>query len=230
MKFVLGVDPGKAGAFVLVSESGEIVKVWDMPYNGSTLSAPATAEIYRDVLTITGSRELHVFIEKAFTKPTDALSVQQWDTVKALREAAKSVLSGYLRHKSGVEVPKERFEALFDDLRREVEYTDWLDAAGFRPDGRLGNFNYAKAAGVLEICAAFGIAYTLVSPVTWCSVIHQGADGNLRAKDKSKQILERRWPEAARKGSLLWRDRGRKIDDGRLDAYLVAIYGLSLRK
>ena len=236
VRFVLGVDPGKSGAFVLINENEQVVETWDMNYAGSTLIASATARVYEDCQDFVRAyaqehdveAKLEVFIEKAFTMPSDSLSVQQWHTVKTLRERAEAVYVAYRKHKQGVDIPKEHFEALFGDLRLELEYTDWLPEAKYRPDGRVGNFNYAKSAGILECCAALGISYTLVSPKTWCALLHKGADTKAKPKDRSREVIEKRWPHYARKGSPLFRDKGRKMDEGRMDAFMIAIYGLSL--
>lgn len=222
MKYVLGVDPGKKGAFVLINKSGGIVECWDMDYNGPTLSATGTAQVYKEVLTITGKDDLHVVIEKAFTMPTDSLGMDQWRSIQKLHTAAKILTQSYDKHVGGSRISKESFAALFGDLSAQIELTDFLETAKYRPDGRQGNFNYAKAAGVLEICAAFGIAYTLVSPKTWCSAMHTGVDSKLKPKDKSKQIIERRWPWYSEKGSKLWRPRARSMDEGRQDAFMIA--------
>ena len=226
MSFILGIDPGKSGAFVLIDEAGEIVKVWDMPYQGSSLSAHGTAQVYQEVLTIT-RRQVGVFIEKAFTKPTDALSMDRWKQMTEMRLSAAKLAHSWLNYKSGTQVLKSDWDALFADLLAQIKNTVWTIDSEFkyRPDGRLGNFNYAKSAGVLESCAALDMAYVLVSPATWCAAMHKGADPKAKAKEKSRQIIEMRWPEYAKKGSPLYKPRGRKMDDGRHDAFLIAQYG-----
>ena len=232
MKFVLGVDPGKSGAFVLINKFEQIVNTWDMTYAGSTLSALATSEVYRDVSEFVEAysaehgieAQLEIFIEKAFTKPTDAI---QEDYIGALEAVCREVVLVDQNIGEGVVRASEALQPVLE----KVDFARRLAAQGGgrgRVDGRVGVFNYAKSAGVLECCASFGLSYTLVHPKTWCTVMHKGADHKAKAKDKSRQIIERRWPEYAKKGSPLWRPRGRKMDDGKMDAYLIACYGLTV--
>jgi hypothetical protein len=234
VRFILGVDPGVDGGFVLINEAGQIIDTERMTYDGSTLSATATANVYKTILQFVQKYEsehndpstLTVFIEKAFTKPTDAMSMEHFASLKGLRSVAVELTRTYDNHKNGIRVPKESFDAQFGDLGSKAASTAWLDGYRYKPDGRVGNFNYAKSCGVLEICAAYGIAYVLVHPSTWTAFMHKGADAKLPPKDRSKQIVGRLWPEYAQKGSPLWPSRCKSFHLGLLDAFMLAQWGL----
>lgn len=229
MRFILGVDPGKEGAFVLINEAGQIIDTERMVYDGPTLSATATARAYRKfqefVHAYEGQRQdpstLTVFIEKGFTKPSDATSEAY---IAKLESIMRSVVMRAGKLDKSIIDASEAFRPILG----EIDEARRLVPAGGRgrTDGRKGTFSYGKSCGILEICAAYEIPYVLVAPATWCAAMHKGADSNIKAKDRSKQIVARLWPEYAQKGSPLWPSRCKSFHLGLLDAFMLAQWGL----
>lgn len=230
MRFILGVDPGKEGAFVLVNEAGQIIDTERMEYDGPTLSASATARTYKRFQEFVEAYEkqnddpsrLTVFIEKGFTKPADAMAEAY---ITKLEEVCREtvMLAGNLGDRSVV--ASEAFQAVLgkiDEARRMLVQSGGRG----RVDGRLGTFNYGRSCGMLEICAAYSLPYVLVHPKTWQATMHMGCDSKLKAKERSKQAVARRWPEYAQKGSQLWPSRCKKMHEGLMDAFLISQYGL----
>jgi hypothetical protein len=229
MRFILGVDPGKEGAFVLINEAGQIIDTERMEYDGSTLSATATARTYKRFLDFVHAYEgehkeastLTVFIEKGHTRPSDATSEAY---IAKLESILRSVVMRAGNLSDSTVMASEAFQPILgeiDEARRMIP-----SGGRGRTDGRKGTFSYGKSCGILEICAAYEIPYVLVSPATWCAAMHKGADSNIKAKERSKQIVSRLWPQYAQKGSPLWPSRCKSFHLGFLDAFMVAQWGL----
>ena len=230
MRFILGVDPGKEGAFVLINEAGQIIDTERMVYDGPTLSATATARAYRKFQEFVHAYEgqhndpstLTVFIEKGFTKPSDATSEAY---IAKLEEVCRETVVRAGKLDNSLLDCSEAFRpilGLIDEARRMVVQSGGRG----KTDGRVGTFNYGRSCGMLEICAAYSMPYVLVHPKTWQAVMHMGCDSKLKAKDRSRQAVGRRWPEYAQKGSQLWPSRCKKMHEGLMDSFLIAQYGL----
>ena len=54
MSYIIGVDPGKTGAIALLSPSGKLVRVADMPATGKFVSAGLLADIFDDCVLVAG--------------------------------------------------------------------------------------------------------------------------------------------------------------------------------
>lgn len=67
----LGVDVGKQGGFVLITDDGRPYLTWEMPLIANEPSAQAIANLYHEIREICGDKKPFVAIEKIFTKPTD---------------------------------------------------------------------------------------------------------------------------------------------------------------
>ena len=82
-------------------------------------------------------------------------------------------------------------------------------------------FTYGDHFGQLQgFLMAFGIPFTLVSPVTWTKVMHTGIDASLPAKKKSMLAFQR----SAVNVTLI--PPGCRVPhDGLVDAYLIAEWG-----
>lgn len=70
MKFFLGVDPGRKGAFVLIDGNQTIIAIEDMPLEQGAITAHAIYSVYKKLIT----PEIKPFtvIEKPHSRPTDA--------------------------------------------------------------------------------------------------------------------------------------------------------------
>lgn len=85
-------------------------------------------------------------------------------------------------------------------------------------EGVSSAFKFGRAAGALEaVVACVGVSWRLVAPVTW------KAHYKLKGPDKepSRQLVLHRFPLS---GDLF----KRKLDHGRAEAVLIAIYGADL--
>jgi crossover junction endodeoxyribonuclease RuvC len=94
----------------------------------------------------------------------------------------------------------------------------YVESVGARPlEGAVGAFAFGRSRGVVEgVLAACGIPARFLTPARWKGLV------GLRAasKDASRGEAVRRWPAQA----YLFR---RVKDDGRAEAALIAIAGLS---
>jgi hypothetical protein len=99
--------------------------------------------------------------------------------------------------------------------------TAYVEFVGARPkEGPAGAFAFGRSKGVIEgVCAAHGLPVAFLTPPTWKRAvgIAPGKDG---AKDAARSEAIRRWPH---KAELFARVK----DDGRAEAALIAVAGLS---
>ena len=85
---------------------------------------------------------------------------------------------------------------------------------GGRRQGTTSMFNFGKSCGRVEgVLIGCGLPLTEVAPPVWKK--HHGLSG--AAKDASRGVVMRRWPDAALFVT-------RKKDDGRADAILIAAW------
>lgn len=88
-------------------------------------------------------------------------------------------------------------------------------------NGPVGMFRYGDGYGQIKgILAAMKIPYTLVHPRTWTRVMHQGATIG-EPKMRSLETVRRLFPQV----ELRRTDRCRNMDEGFIDALLIAEYG-----
>lgn len=101
-----------------------------------------------------------------------------------------------------------------------VEKAQVMPSKG-RAQGSVGMFNYGDGFGQIKgILAAMRIPYTLVPPRTWTKVMHAGCDvGDPKAR--SLEAVRRLFPNI----ELRRTDRCRNLDEGFIDALLIAEYG-----
>jgi hypothetical protein len=198
---ILAIDPGKQGAFALLSADGLRYRIWKMPLVGDVITAHSISSVYKEIAALCKSPPL-VVVERIFTMPTDACSQKDYD---AARE--------YLAHTKWAIDNGE-------SLRTEVPQLPEV-----RMDGRVGNLRYAIGYGYLSMCALLGWSITTVTPRTWMSVIYKNVPGHLESKDRSRAYVQQRWPELYQKGSPIWPERAKKPLDGACDALCIAEYG-----
>jgi len=87
-------------------------------------------------------------------------------------------------------------------------------------------FNYGRDFEKVYLALVLSdIKITLIEPSAWAREMHEGIDPDLKPKAKSLLAVRARYPSLV--GRLPVRPRG-KIDDGPVDALLIAGYGLRL--
>ena len=81
--------------------------------------------------------------------------------------------------------------------------------------GAKSTFSFGRSVGVLEtIIRLSGVPYRLLPPKEWQKPLFIGFTKKMKAKEKSKIIFSRLFPQ--------YRDM--KINDGLIDAALIALY------
>lgn len=109
---------------------------------------------------------------------------------------------------------KEKFEGLHVYLERAVSF-------GM---GSTGAFNYGRGFAALEIAIELiGMPVTYVEPGKWTKEMHQGIASDLKPKAKSLVAVRRLYPKLVQ--SIPTNKNG-KMDEGCVDALLIAGYGL----
>ena len=92
---------------------------------------------------------------------------------------------------------------------------------GWHSDAASRAFNFGRNFGIIESAlktADLNVIY--IRPVTWTRDMHSGLDVNLKPKYKSRQMVERLWPETDFRKT----ERSRLPHDGLVDACLIAEY------
>jgi crossover junction endodeoxyribonuclease RuvC len=94
----------------------------------------------------------------------------------------------------------------------------FVEHVSARPgEGAVGAFAFGRARGVVEgVLAAAGVCCSFITPPAWKRTIGLPSG---RDKDASRAEAIRRWPGQA---ELF----GRKMDDGRAEAALIAVAGI----
>jgi hypothetical protein len=217
---IIAIDPGKSGAFAAMRNDGTIVGTWPIPYIGSGIDAAGVAEVYRSIEKLMDFDDAaYVYIERIFTKPSDGVSMEQLNSLAGLSKA----VGEYIDACDGGFASQDHLDALKAGYKLNIGF----DPSKVRLDGRVGNLNYAKGAGVLEMCALWGWPITTVSPRTWMKVIKDGVPGNLMPKEQSIWCAKALWPEMFAKDHEFSFLPGRKTkpDDGMIEACLIAEFG-----
>lgn len=105
------------------------------------------------------------------------------------------------------------------DVRRaDIRFAVIEDVHSMPAQGVTSSFNFGFAAGSVQgAVAANLIPMRLVRPSTWKANMGLTAD-----KDSSRRLASQKFPAFA----ALW---ARKMDDGRAEAVLLAVFGLTLQ-
>lgn len=199
-----------------MAEDGRILSTDPMPVDDSGVCRVGVAELYRKYqLMVNFDEPVNVFIEKIFTKPTDAVSTP---VLKGIADVFKAV-NAYMDALEGGYAEEDHIVALRAVSARLKGDLRGQDLAKLRPDGRVGMLNYAKGAGILQCCAMLGWPISEVMPRTWAKVIKDGAPGALNSKEQSYYVAKNLWPDLFKDG---------KPAEGPLEACLIAEYGRRL--
>jgi crossover junction endodeoxyribonuclease RuvC len=106
--------------------------------------------------------------------------------------------------------------------KRTAAHHVFLEKAQVMPgNGAVGMFRYGDGFGQIKgILAALRIPHTLVHPKTWTRIMHHGtAIGHPKAR--SLEAVRRLFPQI----ELRRTERCRNLDEGFIDALLIAEYG-----
>jgi crossover junction endodeoxyribonuclease RuvC len=115
---------------------------------------------------------------------------------------------------------KDLFETLVD-LCPDVTHVFVEKAQSLPGNGSVGMFHYGDGFGQIKgVLAAMRIPYTLVPPRTWTKVMHAGCDVG-EPKARSLEAVRRLFPNI----ELRRTERCRNLDEGFIDALLIAEYG-----
>jgi hypothetical protein len=210
---IIGIDPGKSGFFCAMAEDGTIVSTDKMPVDADGICRVGVSELYRKYQGMVDFDEpVNVFIERIFTRPTDAISQPVIKGMAGLLNVAQA----YLEASDGGYATIEHLDALRAVSARLVADLKGQDLNRIRPDGRVGMLNYAKGAGILQCCAMIGWPVTEVSPRTWMKVMKDGVPGALSPKEQSLYAAKALWPHLF---------DGKKPSDGLCEAVLISEYG-----
>jgi len=224
----VGIDPGKYGAFSLVDPGGVVVALWPMPLDGGQPCRVGIAEVYREIRDrLAFASEPHIFIEKIYTPPTDAMAKETVKKLVAMYTAMESILGQQLtRMSSDGSMPG----SMFIELTEAFEKVGDVKATDLRVDGRVGLLNYSRGAGLLEMAAMWGWPIQLVPPGTWCRKMKVGVDKSTTTKEQSISAAKGLWPKMFDKANELHFFPGRKTkpDEGMVEATLIAEYGRRL--
>jgi crossover junction endodeoxyribonuclease RuvC len=103
-------------------------------------------------------------------------------------------------------------------MRASTAYVEFVSA---RPgEGAVGAFAFGRSRGVIEgVCGAAGVPLSFLTPAHWKRLVGI-APGKEGTKDSARSEAIRRWPAHA---ALF----GRVKDDGRAEAALIAVAGLT---
>lgn len=104
----------------------------------------------------------------------------------------------------------------------EIDMAFLEQVSAMPKQGVSSTFKFGRVYGAIEgILAACGIPYTLVSPRRWCAEMHQGVEGAVDPKEKSRIAAKRLFPSV----NLLASDLSRVPHSGMVDAVLIAAFG-----
>jgi len=188
-----------------MSGDGSKMRFWPMPLTADKVCGVQIAGLYREIKSLC-AHPPKVYIEKIFTRPSDT-------------------------DEGALIVTKDGSAPMMVDLndRTEVELTPGGDCLRIeykkgKRDGRVGNLNYAKGAGLLDMVLLWDWPVIHVSPRTWCSVMHKGLP-SLPPKEKSRLYISQHWPTLYQKGSDIWPQRMKKPHEGLADALMIAEWG-----
>ncbi len=98
--------------------------------------------------------------------------------------------------------------------------TAFIETVGARPgEGAVGAFAFGRSRGVVEgVLGAQAVPFAFITPATWKRTVGLA----LASKDAARGEAIRRWPSHAQKFA-------RVKDDGRAEAALIAVAGLTRR-
>lgn len=114
------------------------------------------------------------------------------------------------------------FRALRKILKQYEGVPIFLERAVSFGMGSTGAFNYGRGFGAIEIAIQLsGNPVTYVMPAKWTKVMHVGIDSRLKPKERSLIALKKHFPKLMHR---LPKNRNGKIDEGGMDALLIAGY------
>lgn len=88
--------------------------------------------------------------------------------------------------------------------------------------GKTQIFNFGHVCGQINMAARMtGSAVRLVPPQAWQKMIHEGVNGNLKAKDRTMVAYKQFFPD-----NPMVPPKCRKADDNAVDALMLAVYGV----
>ena len=89
--------------------------------------------------------------------------------------------------------------------------------------GVSSTFKFGDVYGTIKgMLTAFGIPFELVTPQSWTKELHAGVSKGLPAKERSRLVASRLFPDLDLRES----SRCRVPHDGMIDALLIAEYGI----
>lgn len=205
-----------------MSDQGRILSLDIMPVDKAGVCKVGIAQLYRKYRSMLEfDDEPRVFIERIFTRPGDAVSL---DVIRALARTRDLAYELAYEFEHG-----DVTQGILEGLKAQIALCGAFDPNTARLDGRVGNLNYAKGAGLLEMCALWGWPIETISPRTWMSVMKNGAPTKLGPKDQSIFVAKQIWPGLFDKTQALHfyaseRSNARLLD-GLIEAALICEYG-----
>ncbi len=119
------------------------------------------------------------------------------------------------------------FKGVLETLKRITLNHDFhvaLERALPMAMGSKHAFNYGRGFAALEIAIGLlGLPVTYVEPQKWAKEMHAGISADLKPKAKSLIAAKRLYPKLV---AVLPTGRQGKVNEGPLDALLIAAYGL----
>lgn len=111
---------------------------------------------------------------------------------------------------------------------RDLIEMAYLELSASRPkQSSQSTFTFGRGFGTLEMALeAAEIPYQVVPPNVWCKVIHAGMPKDMKAKDKSRIVAARLFPNLDLRES----PRCKVPHEGMMDATLIASYGLRIMR
>lgn len=135
-------------------------------------------------------------------------------------EAANTLVEPMPRTEKGLDLPAivKWIRAHKDDIELAL-----LEQVSAMPgQGVSSMFKFGRVYGAIEgVLAALEIPYELVTPQRWQKVMHQGVEGGLDSKARSRVAASRLFPSVDLRASA----RCRIPHSGMQDALLIAAYG-----
>lgn len=119
---------------------------------------------------------------------------------------------------------------ILENLERlKGDFHIYLERAMSMGMGSTGAFNYGRGFAALEIAIQMtGLPVTYVEPQKWAKVMHEGIHADLKPKAKSIIAIRRLFPKLV--SQIPKAPRSGKLDEGVVDALLLAGYGYRMQK
>lgn len=135
---ILGIDPGRKGAFVLISSSGAYKAHWDMPTKANRIQPQPLLQVLNEISQVS---KPFVVIEKPHSRPTDArnaIATYHWESGQLMMIVAlgwpfmlvepsvwtKSLHRGIDAKLSAKRKSLQAFRNLYPDLATNPDFVD----------------------------------------------------------------------------------------------------------